>query len=58
MSYPVLDAATEADVERKTAIQAYHSPLQLGGKGTTVQIDESLFCHKPKVGIMWEILHK
>ena len=62
--YPVTDAAEEAEVEKKTAIQAYQycrdicswmlfnhdSPLQLGGTGVMVQIDESLFRHKPKVG--------
>ena len=62
--YPVTDAAEEAEVEKKTAIQAYQycrdicswrllhrdSPLLLGGPGVTVQIDESLFRHKPKVG--------
>ena len=61
--YPVTDAAEEAEVDRKTAIRAYQhcrdicgwrlqnhdSPLMLGGPGVTVQIDESLFRHKPKV---------
>ena len=61
--YPVTDAGEEAEVDRKTAIQAYQycrdvcswrllnqdAPLQLGGPGVTVQIDESLFHHKPKV---------
>ena len=59
--YPVTDATEEAEVEKKTAIQAYQycrdicswrllhrdSPLL---PGVTVQIDESLFRHKPKVG--------
>ena len=61
--YPVCDAAQEAKVEKKSAIQAYQylrdiyswrllnqdAPLLLGGPGTVVQIDESLFRHKPKV---------
>ena len=61
--YPVTYAAEEAEVDRKTAIQAYQYcrdvcswrllnqdvPLQLGGLGVTVQIHESLFRHKPKV---------
>ena len=60
--YSVTDAAEEADVERKSAIQAYQyckdicswrllhhdSPLLLGGPGVTIQIDVSLFRHKPK----------
>ena len=63
---PVTDAAEfeEAEVEKKSAVQTYQyymdicswrllhhdSPLLLGGPGVTVQIDESLFRHKPKVG--------
>ena len=61
--YPVSDAAQEAEVQEKTAIQAYQylrdicswrlmsmdAPLLLGGAGVIVQIDESLFRHKPKV---------
>ena len=57
------DAAQEAEVDEKTAIQAYQycqdicswrllnrdAPLMLGGPGVVVQIDESLFRHKPKV---------
>ena len=54
------DAAQEAQVDEKTAIQIYQyfrdicswrllhhdAPLMLGGSGTIVQIDESLFRHK------------
>ena len=61
--YPVSDAAEEALTSRVTAIQAYQyfrdicswrltsvdAPLLLGGPGKIVQIDESLFRHKPKV---------
>ena len=61
--YPVTDAAEEAKVTRATAIQCYQyfrdicswhlithdAPLMLGGPGKVVQIDESLFRHKPKV---------
>ena len=57
--YPVKDAA---EVDEKTAIEIYQycrdicswrllnhdSPLMLGGQGVVVQIDESLFRHKPK----------
>ena len=53
--YPVKDAADEANVDEKTAIQAYQycrdicswrllnhdAPLMLGGQGVVVQIDES-----------------
>ena len=60
--YPVSDAAQEAEVDEKTAIQIYQycrdicswrllnrdAPLMLGGQGVVVQIDESLFRHKPK----------
>lgn len=62
--YPVSTAAEEAKTSEVTAIQCYQylrdicswrlttvdSPLLLGGAGVVVQIDESLFRHKPKVG--------
>ena len=59
--YPVSDAAEEAQVGRDTAINVYQwlrevcstkllgMNIQLGGPGKVVQIDESLFRHKPKV---------
>ena len=58
--YPVTNAAQKAEVQEKSAIQAYQylrdicllnmdAPLMLGGPGVIVQIDESLFRHKPKV---------
>ena len=59
--YPVTDAAEEAKVEDNTAVAAYQwfrevcstkllsIPIKLGGSGVIVQIDESLFRHKPKV---------
>ena len=64
------DAAPEAKVE-KTAIQMYQyfrdvcswrllnhdALLMLGGTGTVVQIDESLFRHKPKVIIPLLIIY-
>ena len=57
------DAAQEAEVQEKTAIQVYQylrhmcswhlmsmdAPLLLDGLGVIVLIDESLFRHKPKV---------
>ena len=61
--YPVTDAAEEAKVGRDTAIDVYQwlrevcstklirTPIQLGGAGRVVQIDESLFRHKPKVAM-------
>ena len=61
--YPVTQAAEEAKISEATAVQAYQylrdicswrltnvdSPLLLGGPGVVIQIDESLFRHKPKV---------
>ena len=59
--YPVTDAADEVDVHRATAIDVYQwlrevcstkliqTPIVLGGTVHAVQIDESLFRHKPKV---------
>ncbi len=59
--YPVSDAAEEASVGRDTAINVYQwvrevcsarllpISMKLGGPGKVVQIDESLFRHKPKV---------
>ena len=57
------DAAEEAEETEKKAVQAYQYlcdicswrllnhdfPLMLGGPGVVVQIEESLFHHKPKV---------
>jgi len=54
----------EAEVDRHTAIDIYQwlrevcstkllsNPIILGGPGVVVQIDESLFRHKPKVKII------
>ena len=59
--YPSGDAAEEAKVSVDTAGNVYQwlrevcttkllpNPIELGGAGTVVQIDESLFRHKPKV---------
>ena len=59
--YPVTEAAEEAQVNSGTAVDAYQwlrevcttrllgVDVKLGGQGTIVQIDESLFRHKPKV---------
>ena len=58
--YPVTRAAEEAKVTEMTAIQylrdicswrltSVDSPLLLGGQGVVVEIDESLFRHRPKV---------
>ena len=57
----ISDAAAEAEVDDGTAIDVYHwlreicssallrTPIVLGGNGIVVQIDESVFSHKPKV---------
>ena len=71
--YPVTDAMQEAEVDRRTAIDVYqwlreicsssliHGPqIVLGGPGIVVQIDESLFRHKPKVcavDLAWMSIH-
>lgn len=58
---PVTDASVDCEVTLKTAIDVYQwfreictthllrHPIVLGGPGVVVQIDESLFRHKPKV---------
>ena len=64
--YTVTDAAEEAKVTKASAIQWYQyfrdicswrlinydAPLMVGGPGKIVQIDESLFRHKPKVWLL------
>ena len=60
--YPVTDACEEAEVGERTAIDIYQwlrevcsqallngPPIILGGQQIVVQVDESLFRHKPKV---------
>ena len=59
--YPVTNATRIAEVDEGTAIDVYRwlreicsrkllpMPMILGGPGIVVQIDESLFRHKPKV---------
>ena len=59
--YPVTDAAEEAEISARVATDVYQwlrevcttkllqAPIILGGSGVIVQIDESLFRHKPKV---------
>ena len=59
---PVTDAVTQSNIDIKTAVDIYQwlreicstkllqsPPIILGGQGQIVQIDESLFRHKPKV---------
>ena len=58
---PVTTACKEADIASKTVIDGYQwlrevcstkllaTPIKLGGLGTIVKADESLFIHKPKV---------
>jgi hypothetical protein len=60
--YPVTDACEEAEVGEHTAIDVYQwlwevcsqallngPPIIFGGQQTVVEIDESLFRHKPRV---------
>ena len=59
--YPISDAAEEAKISSRVAIDIYQwlrevctakllqTQIILGGPGVVVQIDESLFRHKPKV---------
>lgn len=61
---PVGDTAESAEIGKNTAVDVYQwlrevcstklirdGPVVLGGPGIVVQIDESLFKHKPKVQI-------
>lgn len=62
--YPIKDAQEEAEVAHETAVSIYRwlrevcstkllqTPTVLGGPGIVVQIDESLFRHKPKVSAL------
>ena len=57
------DASEEAEVDAGTGVDVFQwlrevcstallsNPIILGGPGIIVQIDESLFRHKPKVSI-------
>ena len=59
--YPVTDLAEEAQISKGSAIDIYqwlrevcsttllNTRILLGGSGVVVQVDESLFRHKPKV---------
>ena len=59
--FHVSDACEEAQVTAKTTVDVYQwlrevcattllqTPIMLGGPSRVVQIDESLFTHKPKV---------
>ena len=55
------DAAKDAEVSERMAIDMYgwyrdvctlSAPIVLGGPGVIIQIDESLFHHKPKVNFI------
>ena len=69
--YPVTDAAEEAEVQQKTAIDVYQllcevcstrliadGRVVLGGRGSIVQIDESLFRHKPSYRELHKLVKK
>ena len=59
--YPVTDAGEECEVDKNSAYNVYRwfrevcstkllqTSIALGGPGSVVQVDESLFRHKPKV---------
>lgn len=61
--FPVTTAALDVDISKSTAIDVYqwfrevysttllNTQIVLGGNGAIVEIDESLFRHKPKVCI-------
>ena len=65
--YPVTDAASDAEVSHMTGCNIYQwlrevcstsllgTNIVLGGPGAVVQIDESLFQHKPKVRLCHSI---
>ena len=58
---PVTDAVDEAEIDIRSAVDVYQwfrevctakllpLPMVLGGTGIIVEIDESLFSHKPKI---------
>ena len=55
--YPIKDAQEEVEVAHETAVSIYRWLCEvcstvLGGPGIVVQIDESLFRHKPKVSVL------
>ena len=62
--YPVTDAAKDAEVSERMAIDMYgwyrdvctqkllSAPIVLGGPGVIIQIKKSLFCHKLKVNFI------
>ena len=59
--YPLTDAAEEAEIDAGRAMDVFQwfrevcstkllqTPLVLGGAGVVVQVDKSLFRHKPRV---------
>ena len=59
--YPVTDVAVDVEIDKNVGCAVYkwlrevcstkllQSPIILGGPGVVVQVDESLFRHKPKV---------
>ena len=58
---PVTDVTDDAEIDTRTGVDIYQwprevcttkllrAPIILRGPGTIVQVDESLFRHKPKV---------
>ena len=68
--YPVTTVAEDVGIEKSTACDVYQwlrevcstkllqTPITLGGQNVTVQIDESLFRHKPKVHVYTYLYNK
>ena len=66
--YPIKDAASDIEVDKNTAVDVYMwlrevcstelsaTPIILGGPRVIVQVDESLYRHKPKVMCMLHTL--
>jgi hypothetical protein len=69
-NYHLRDAAEESQIDAGTAVDIFQwfrdvcttkllqTPIILGGQGIVVEIDESLFRHKPKVFFIYAHIHR